>query len=69
MVKARANCRAPSTQTRERATDCVAFLFQEYDQAFYPRLVIVLILVLAALMGLGGVCVTHIGKPVYVSAT
>ncbi|CAM9771072.1 unnamed protein product [Laminaria digitata] len=38
---------------------------QEYDQAFYPRLVIVLILLLAALVGLGGVCVAHIGKPVY----
>ena len=45
------------------------FLCQEYDQAFYPRLIIVLILGSAALVGLGGVCATHVGKPIYVSTT
>lgn len=56
-------------QEREQCFRFVSVLLQEYDQAFYPRLVIVLILVLAALVGLGGFCVTHIGKPIYVSTT
>ncbi|CAM9397758.1 unnamed protein product [Hapterophycus canaliculatus] len=38
---------------------------QDYDHTFYPRLVAVVILALAALLGLGALCVMHIGKPVY----
>ncbi|CAM9243070.1 unnamed protein product [Scytosiphon promiscuus] len=38
---------------------------QEYDQTFYPRLVAVLVLALAALLGAGGLCVMHVAKPVY----
>lgn len=41
---------------------------QEYDQAFYPRLFLVLLLGLAALFGLGGLCVVHFAKPVHVRA-
>lgn len=42
---------------------------QDYDQTFYPRLITVLLMALAGLLGLGGLCVMHIGKPVHVSAT
>ncbi|CAM9889680.1 unnamed protein product [Pylaiella littoralis] len=38
---------------------------QEYDQTFYPRLVAVLVLALAVLVGLGALCVVHIGKPLH----
>lgn len=42
---------------------------QEYDQTFYPRVVVVLILAMAVLVGLGTLCVVHIGKPIQVSAS
>ncbi|CAN0262524.1 unnamed protein product [Ectocarpus sp. 6 AP-2014] len=38
---------------------------QDYDQTFYPRLITVLFMALAGLLGLGGLCVMHIGKPVH----
>lgn len=44
-------------------------VLQEYDQTYYPRLIVVIILSLGALLGFGGLCVTHIGKPLHVSAT
>ncbi|CAM9652183.1 unnamed protein product [Sphacelaria rigidula] len=35
----------------------------EYDQTFYPRLALIFIMIVAALVGLASVCITHIGKP------
>lgn len=44
-------------------------LRQEYDQTFYPRLALIFIMIVAALVGLASVCITHIGKPLRVSAS
>lgn len=42
------------------------WVHQDYDGGFYPRLILLLVLAGATLLGLGSVCVTHIGKPIYV---
>lgn len=39
---------------------------QDYDQIFYPRLVLALLMVLAAIIGLGNLCTTQFGKPLHV---
>ena len=42
-------------------------LMQHYDDTFYPRVIVLITVVITWVIGLLAVCYTHLGTPLYVS--
>ncbi|CAN0000090.1 unnamed protein product [Discosporangium mesarthrocarpum] len=54
-----------TAQRESRFVEDKSDQLQEYDETFYPRVIILTIIALAALVGLGGLCVSHIAVPIH----